>query len=283
MSNKLTEWVKGPPDRCRGQVGVLSFLRDRDSLVVNLLAGFSVVVAILVRVVWANTPNDIPGFAHLGQLGSDVCVGYISAWIVYYLVSWRPRRQERNRALLQVANAATNVSRVGTDLLAEFRHVANDTSTGPITQESLASMVGKLDTNDLSGMVGTSSQPCPIIDMLMYHKMRVQDFVAVCMRLGLYLDSQLTTALVEISECALFKTVGALAATRAKAYVFNLAPDLYELFVICDELRDLLVDDYGVNGISIETGHVADGPQTWRAGEACPWHRPVPSDSASGR
>jgi hypothetical protein len=269
-----------PSDANRFEVGILSFLKDRDSRTVNFLAGLSLAVAVLVKVIFANTRNSIPGAANLGNLGADICVGYIVAWIVYYLVSWRPRRQDRNRAVRQVGGTAIGVGGNAESLLHQLRQVSNDPTSGPIQQEKLASLVGQLTTDDQSKMVGPDlHQRIPISDMLWYHLMHAEDLIGRCMRLSLYLDSQLVTALAQISDCSFFRTLRLLRGMPVTQSLFNLVPDIYQYFLLSDALKSLVVCEYGslldgVNGISIQAvseTRASDGPLIWRPGQVSPW------------
>jgi hypothetical protein len=92
--------LKIPDSRQRS--GVLAFLWDRDIWVVNLLGVASFVELIIFRLVTAHSRPLFPNAGNFADLGSDLSVGYFSAWIFYYLVSWRPQRRTRNAVLPEV-------------------------------------------------------------------------------------------------------------------------------------------------------------------------------------
>jgi alkylhydroperoxidase/carboxymuconolactone decarboxylase family protein YurZ len=210
----------------------------RSSLPINLLAGATLLIPILVRVVFADTSVSA-GWDNTANLVSDICVGYFAAWFVYYLVSWRPRRQDRDRALITVGNAALQVAGVANDLLRHLRAAAGNTETGPIDQRDLAEMVKGLNIyTAVPTMVGWDRQSLNVLAMFREEEQRSEDRAGQCTRLALFLDAELLAAIYAIQQCSFFAILRMLPPS-ATAELTVFVPQVYEYLVLCDGLREL--------------------------------------------
>jgi hypothetical protein len=268
-----------PPRSPKSTAGFISFLKDRDNLVVNLLAAGAIIVPILARVAF---PDSGPSrsLEDAANLFADICVGYFAAWIFYYLVSWRPRRADRDRALVRVGAAAIQASGQAKGLLDWLRQAAGDHGDGPITQKALAELAKPLTImHPVPGMAGPQGAPATIQEMLWYQMDRCEERIKQCMRLAIFLDAELLSALLAIEDCNLFRMLRMLRQIPSTAELTLLVPEIYEYLLLSDALRELLYKGYrtvldGVDGLSIEAVNdmrLTDGPLEWRPGSVSPW------------
>lgn len=270
--------LKRRPHRA-ASTGLLAFVQDRAIRVINVLALASLATAFLVRVAFATDGSSIPGASDTANLASDLCVGYLAAWVFYYLTIWRPRRDDRNRALRAAGPAAIRTSGTARGLLDGLRAIAGKPTTGPVSERQLDDLVRGLKSTDPANMVGPDRRPVTIFQMLWYYKDRAEAFIESARRLELYLDSELVVALAEIHECFLFTQLRLMIGTPVEADLHVLVPSLYDYILKCDGLLELTCERYGdvidgaagLNIAAVKEIKTADGPLEWRAGSACPW------------
>jgi hypothetical protein len=128
-------------------------------------------------------------------------------------------------------------------------------------------------------MVDMNQQHISVVDMLWYHMLRVKEFVDSCLRLAIYLDAELVSALVAVEDCRLETFVEMIRQMPARVRILALVPEIFEYLLLCDRLLVLLCDTYGdvldgVEGLSIaemREMRAANGPLLWRSGATCPW------------
>jgi hypothetical protein len=264
--------------------GLLALLKDRDARVINFLALASLTIAFLVRVAFASDGSSIPGAADTANLASDLCVGYLAAWAVYYLTTSRPRREDRDRALRAVGPTAISVSGTAGNLLTQLREIAQQPSSGPISERELDALVKDLTTAGPARMVGADMQPVTILQMLWYIMERAQGFIERARTLELYLDGELAVALAAIHDCGFFAHLRLMSGLPGVASLHIFVPGMYEYFLLCDALCELVCERYGevidgVNGLSINAvrqNKVANGTLEWKPGSTCPWETTLP-------
>jgi hypothetical protein len=257
---------------------LLAFILDKGSRVVNLIVVASVVELLIFRVITANSRPLFSGAGNLADLASDLSVGYVSGWVFYYLVSWRPHRQSRNLIILQAGPRALNVSGTSLGLLEGLRKCANDSSMGPISIEGLSLLGHSLRTTGPAQLVNLNGQTLTVVDLMGYHQTRARDFTASLDSFTLYLDPELLAFLTQINTCVYFSQVDLALRIRADQDLLFLVPSMYEYFVMTDNLRAFVVGNYGgiIDGRPLSTAAVAtmraaSEPVTWRSGSVSPW------------
>jgi hypothetical protein len=133
-------------------------------------------------------------------------------------------------------------------------------------------------------MVGADMQPVSILQMLWYIMERAQGFIEKARILELYLDGELAVALAAIHDCGFFAHLRLLRGLPGVASLHIFVPEIYEYFLLCDALRELVCERYGevidgVNGLSINAvreNKVANGNLEWKPGSTCPWETTLP-------
>ena len=274
--------------RRRANTGLLALLKDRDARVVNFLALTSLTIAFLVRVAFASDGSSIPGASNAANLASDLCVGYLAAWVVYYLTTWRPRREDRDRALRAAGPTLISVSGTAGGLLGQLREIAEPRpTTGPISERELDALVKGLTTAGPARMRGPNMRPVTILQMLLYTVERAEGFIETARRLELYLDGELAVALAVVHDCGFFAFLRFMRGVPGVADLHIFVPQMYEYFLLCDSLFELVCERYGhvidsVNDLSINAvrqNKVTDGDLEWKPGSECPWETTSPSPS----
>ncbi len=272
------------PHKRPANTGLLALFKDRDARVVNFLALASLTIAFLVRVAFASDGSSIPGASNAANLASDLCVGYLAAWVVYYLTTWRPRREDRDRVLRAAGPTLISVSGTGAGLLGQLREIAEPRpTTGPISERELDALVKDLTTAGPARMSGPDMQPVTIFQMLWYEMERAQGFIERARRLELYLDGELAVALAAIHDCGFFTHLRLMSGVPGVGALHIFVPGMYEYFLLCDALRELVCERYGevidgVNGLSMSAARqskITDGELEWKPGSECPWERPT--------
>lgn len=237
----------------------------------------SLLIPVLVRVAFAKVSVST-GWDDTANLLSDICVGYFPAWFVYYLVSWRPRRQDRDRALLNIGSAALQVAGVANNVLRHLRAAAGNAGTGAIGQKEFAEMVKSLNIySSVPSIVGWNRAPLNVLDMFRDAMQRSDDRIRQCTQLGLFIEAELLAALHAIRQCSFYVTLR-LFPPNSTAELTVFVPQVYEYFLLCDDLRRLLVERYGdalrkiphLNIKAVADDTVAAGALVWRPGAAQP-------------
>jgi hypothetical protein len=247
------------PPSARKRAGFRAFILDRDTRIVNLLAFASLIELVIFKVLTTGSRQLFAHGADLANLASDLAVGYVAAWFFYYLVGWRPRRQDKDLIMLQAGPAAIHVSGTALAILAGLRHSASDTSTGPISVRDLSALAHNLRTTSKAE--------------------REKSFVATALLFATYLDSELLTMLTEIDSCSYFQLLSVALRMRADQDLVFIVPSMYEYFVLTDRLSGFVVDRYGTllnrykgwNAPAVGEFQAASEPVTWRPGSVSPW------------
>jgi hypothetical protein len=123
---------------------VIAFLRDREQAIVNVLALVILLITVLIRVPGASAKQWFSGAGGWANLAADLGVGYLAAWFFYYLVSWRPAYNTRQRVAVMVARQAFGAMAHASQLKGMLRGSSSSTSTGPMTYEELGSICNEL-------------------------------------------------------------------------------------------------------------------------------------------
>lgn len=120
------------------------FIRDREQAVVNGLALAIFVVTVLIRVPGSTAKPWFSGAGDWANLVADLGIGYLAAWFFYYLVSWRPAYETRQRIAVMAARQAFGAMAHASQLRGMLRGSANSTRTGPMTRAELGSICDAL-------------------------------------------------------------------------------------------------------------------------------------------
>ena len=149
---QVTKWWKlDQPDGAPSKMPLI-FLADRQYFAVNALAAAALGYVLLERL-WLTQLS--PVFARAGELGtvaSDICIGYLSAWILVYLVTWRPAYLAKQRAAPVVAKQVFRLFADASQLRGVLRDAANESSAGPLTREELHRICVKVRFRDASNL-----------------------------------------------------------------------------------------------------------------------------------
>jgi hypothetical protein len=123
---------------------VTAFLRERDQAIVNALAAVTLVLAVLIRVVFATAKPWFERGGDVADLVADLGVGYLAAWFFYYLVSWRPAFKTRQRLAIVVSSQAFGAMAYASQLKGMLRGSSTCARDGPMTRNELDEICAQL-------------------------------------------------------------------------------------------------------------------------------------------
>lgn len=113
------------------------FIRDPGERVINLTAGICLLYAGLERIVLSSIPAFFPHASDVGLITSEVCIAYFAAWILYYLVTWRPSYISRQAAAVIVAGQVFRLVASASQMSGMLSTAADRPRQLPLTKEEL--------------------------------------------------------------------------------------------------------------------------------------------------
>lgn len=129
-----------------------SFLTDRSYRAVNAIGVGSVIYAALERIWFSHVSPIFPRASEVGTVLSEIAIGYIAAWILLYLVTWRPTYIARLAAAKVVAKQIFAIFAHASQLRGVLRDAAGDKDTGPLTRNELHQICAQVTFRQPSNM-----------------------------------------------------------------------------------------------------------------------------------
>jgi len=129
-----------------------SFFADRSYRAGNVIALLALLYAALERLWFGQLSPIFPRANEVGSLLSDVAIGYIAAWILLYLVTWRPAYLSRHRAAPIVAKQVFRMFAHASQLKGVLREAAGSSESDPLTRHELHEICTKLTFRQPSNM-----------------------------------------------------------------------------------------------------------------------------------
>lgn len=236
----LARWTKLPQ----------AFLHDRDYCAVNVIAGLTVIYIVAERVWFTQMAPIFPRAGAVGDVLADTGIGYISAWILVYLITWRPMYVTRQNAAKVVARQIYRLYANASQLRGVLRDAADESGTGPLTREELSRICANVHFRDASNLtsIGRPTEHASVlraianyVDASLRAVPRVVDILP-------YFESEVVLRVAAIQTSDLVSIVESLA--DAEAVISEgldltiIEENLSQHFQECDELWDWMCENY---------------------------------------
>jgi hypothetical protein len=143
--------------------GIQDALRDPSLRAVNIALGASICVVLAV-IAGRHTEEPFAAASDAGDAILDLGIAYVAGWIFFYLVTWRPRAQDRWKAHVQAVRGAIVLSNQARSFLRHIQHSAGAPETA-VSRAGLAALLPGLTlqtpTNIAAG-IGAPQQPLAV-------------------------------------------------------------------------------------------------------------------------
>lgn len=188
------------------------FLMDRSYRAVNIIGAGSVLYTSLERIWFSQASPWFPRANELGTVLSEVAIGYIAAWILLYLVTWRPAYIARQAAARVVAKQIFAIFAHASQLRGVLRHAAEDPETGPLSGRELHSICSQVTFRQPSNMtqIGNPANHASVLAALGQHLRESLRVAPRIVELLPYFDSEVVLRVAALQTSDLVNLVESL-------------------------------------------------------------------------
>jgi hypothetical protein len=227
------------------------FMYDPAYRAVNILGLTALVYAFCERVIFTTWKPIFPRAGEVGSIVSDIAIGYIAAWILLYLITWRPAYLMRHKSAPIIAGQTFRVFAKASQLRGMLRNAAGTPEIEkPLTTAELHDICEKVSFREPSSLtqLGNPANHATVLAAMAQYVAEALTAVPRVVELLPYFDSEFVVRFAALQTADLVGLVQSL--MSVEPYVsadlkLTIAKDhLRWWFSECDDLWAWMCDNY---------------------------------------